>query len=399
MSVVIAILGLAFLILVHEAGHFVVALAVGMRPRRFYIGFPPALVKTTRRGIEYGVGAIPLGGYVKIPGMHRPAASDADVQFARALRERPELAGPTQRLKRALDAEDETAARAALAELKGLAGDDPPEGFERGLQEIEDGLSPQAYWRQRTWRRIAVILAGPATNLIFAVILFGALFFVGGGKASSTIDQVLPNKPAAAVGLHPGDTIITIDGVPVQPDEIAQHISGSNGRPITLLVRRDGRLVTIGPVRPQKIDGAYRLGFVLRGEKLSAGESTWQSVKLTGTVTREIGKSIARLVHGEGRKDISSPVGISQTLNTAQKQGAETYLWVLGLISLSLALMNLLPLLPLDGGHIAFSIVEGLRGRAVGREIYERVSVIGIALVFFLFFIGLSNDLNRLGGS
>jgi regulator of sigma E protease len=72
---------------------------------------------------------------------------------------------------------------------------------------------------------------------------------------------------------------------------------------------------------------------------------------------------------------------------------------VLGLISLSLALMNLLPLLPLDGGHIAFSLVEGLRGRAVGREIYERVSVIGIALVLFLFFIGLSNDLNRLGGS
>jgi regulator of sigma E protease len=138
---------------------------------------------------------------------------------------------------------------------------------------------------------------------------------------------------------------------------------------------------------------------VLRGEKLGIGESAWQSTKLTGTVTREIGKSIGRLVHGQGRKDISSPVGISQTLNTAQKQGAETYLWVLGLISLSLALLNLLPLLPLDGGHIAFSIIEGLRGRAVGREIYERVSVIGIALVLFLFFIGLSNDLNRLSGS
>ena len=72
---------------------------------------------------------------------------------------------------------------------------------------------------------------------------------------------------------------------------------------------------------------------------------------------------------------------------------------MLGLISLSLALMNLLPLLPLDGGHIAFSIIEGLRGRAVAREIYERVSAIGIALVLFLFFIGLSNDLGRLGGS
>jgi regulator of sigma E protease len=399
MSVIIAILGLAFLILVHEAGHFFTAIVVGMRPRRFYIGFPPAIAKKTRNGIEYGIGAIPLGGYVKIPGMHRPAASDADVYFGRVLRDHPELAGPVQRLKRALAAEDEAAARTALDELKRLAGDDQPEGFERGLQEIDDGLSPQAYWRQHTFKRIAVILAGPMTNLVFAVILFAALFYVGGGKASSTINQVLPDRPAAAVGLRPGDRILAVNGLPVQADDIAQQISQSEGKPLTIEVERDGRIVNLGPVRPEKIEGAYRLGFVLRGERLGVGESVWQSTKLTGTVTREIGKSIGRLVHGEGRKDISSPVGISQTLNTAQKQGVETYLWVLGLISLSLALMNLLPLLPLDGGHIAFSIIEGLRGRAVGREIYERVSVIGIALVLFLFFIGLSNDLNRLGGS
>jgi regulator of sigma E protease len=399
MSVLIAIIGLASLILVHEAGHFFTALVVGMRPRRFYVGFPPALVKTNRNGIEYGIGAIPLGGYVKIPGMHRPAPSDADVYFGRALRERPELAGPVQRLKRALAAEDEAAARNALEELKRLAGDNPPEGFERGLQELEDGLSPQAYWRQHTFKRIAVILAGPMTNLVFAVLLFAALFYVGGGKATSTVDQVLPNHPAAAIGLRPGDRIITVNNVVVQPSDIPGQIAASHGRPLTLVVQRDGRILTLGPVRPQRIEGGYRLGFVLRGERLGIAESLWQSVKLTGVVTREIGRSIARLVHGEGRKDISSPVGISQTLNTAQKQGAESYFWVLGLISLSLALMNLLPLLPLDGGHIAFSIIEGLRGRAVGREVYERVSVIGIALVLFLFFIGLSNDVNRLGGS
>jgi len=400
MSVVIAILGLAFLILVHEAGHFFAAIIVGMRPRRFYIGFPPAIAKTKRNGIEYGIGAIPLGGYVKIPGMHRPAAGDADTYFGRVLREHPELAGPVQRLKRALAAEDDGAARAALEELRSLAGEEPPEALERGLQEIEDGLSPQAYWRQHTFKRIAVILAGPMTNLVFAVILFAALFYVGGGKATSTVDQVLPKRPAAAIGLKPGDRILAINGTPVTtPEAIPEQISTSHGKPLIVAVQRNGRLVTLGPIRPQQIEGAFRLGFVLRGEKLGIGESAWQSTKLTGTVTREIGKSIGRLVHGQGRKDISSPVGISQTLNTAQKQGAETYLWVLGLISLSLALLNLLPLLPLDGGHIAFSIIEGLRGRAVGREIYERVSVIGIALVLFLFFIGLSNDLNRLSGS
>ena len=94
MTVVIALAGLAFLILIHEAGHFFTALAVGMRPRRFYIGFPPALAKTTRNGVEYGLGAIPLGGYVKIPGMHRPASSDVDVHFGSARYEAPQLLQP-----------------------------------------------------------------------------------------------------------------------------------------------------------------------------------------------------------------------------------------------------------------------------------------------------------------
>jgi regulator of sigma E protease len=84
--------------------------------------------------------------------------------------------------------------------------------------------------------------------------------------------------------------------------------------------------------------------------------------------------------------------------STAVDQGLQSYLWVLGLISLSLALLNLLPLLPLDGGHIFFSLLEAVRGRAVAREVYERVSAIGIALVLMLFFIGLSNDVGRIGG-
>ena len=397
MSIFVAILGLAFLILVHEAGHFYTARAVRMRPRRFYLGFPPAVAKTKRNGIEYGVGAIPLGGYVKIPGMHRPAPGDVDVYFGRALERSPELVGPVQRLKRALADENEESAKAALEELEHVGGD--REDMQRGLQEISDGLAPDAYWRQPTWKRVLVIVAGPATNLFLAVVLFACLFLVGGGKATTTVNSVLPNRPAAAIGLQPGDQILTINGNTVTPTEIAERISASHGQPITLVVRRGTGTVTLGPARPRPIDGAYRLGFVLRGERLGVGESAWQSVKLTAIVTREIAKSLGRLVHGQGRKDISSPVGISQTLAKSSQQGVEDYLWVLGLISLSLALMNMLPLLPLDGGHIAFSLVEGIRGRAVAREVYERVSVVGILIVALLFFIGISNDVGRLGGS
>src|SRR5881398_3612126 len=118
MSILIAILGLALLILLHEAGHFFVARAVGMRPRRFYLGFPPALVKVVRNGIEYGIGAIPLGGYVKIPGMHRPAASDLDVLFGPATQEQPQIFPKVARVKRALEVWDLDAAREALPSLE-----------------------------------------------------------------------------------------------------------------------------------------------------------------------------------------------------------------------------------------------------------------------------------------
>jgi regulator of sigma E protease len=402
-NVGIAILGLAGLILIHEAGHFFAARAVGMRPRKFYVGFPPALVKVRRNGIEYGLGAIPLGGYVKIPGMHRPAPSDAAVYFDTAAREAPELLPAVQALKRHLEAGDLGAARAALGELEAALAEQELSGparkaLERGIRELGDALGSDAYWRAPTWKRVVVIFAGPAANLVLALALFTVLFMYGGGNPTQVVDAVVSGRPAASAGLRPGDRIVAIAGRPVAPDDIPERISGSGGKPITLIVERNGRPVVVGPVRPEKVDGAYRLGFILRGTGLSLPEAAWASVKLTGAVTREIGRSLGRLVQGEGRKDVASPVGIVQGSSQALDEGMQTFLWVMGLISLSLALLNLLPLLPLDGGHIAFSLIEGVRGRAVGRAVYERVSAIGIAFVLLLFFIGLSNDINRLGG-
>jgi regulator of sigma E protease len=115
-------------------------------------------------------------------------------------------------------------------------------------------------------------------------------------------------------------------------------------------------------------------------------------------VTEAIGSSLVRIVTGEGRDEVASPVGIVQASSQTLEVGFREYLGILALISLSLALLNLLPLLPLDGGHIAFSLAEGVRGRAIPREAYERASAIGIALVLLLFFIGLSNDVDRLRG-
>jgi regulator of sigma E protease len=401
MSIFVSILGLGFLILIHEAGHFLVARAVGMNPRKFYLGFPPALAKTTRNGIEYGVGAIPLGGYVKIPGMHRPAAGDLDVHFGRAAEEDGSLRRPLDELRRQLEDDDYAGAREAVPKLSEAVREaalSPValKAAERGLVDVGDALAPDAYWRAKTWKRVAVIFAGPGANLVLAVALFALLFMVGGGKATRVVDEIVPNTPAATMGLRAGDEIVAINGRTVEADGIAERISGSGGAPLRLTVERSGGTVELGPVPPKETDGSYRLGFVLRGEGLGAAESTWQAVRVTGIVTREIGASVGRLVTGDGRDEISSPVGIVQGSSEAVEQGADNYLWVLGLISLSLALLNLLPLLPLDGGHIAFSLVEGIRGKAVAREVYERVSVVGIAVVLLLFFIGLSNDIGRL---
>ena len=404
MNIFVSILGLGFLILVHEAGHFFVARAVGMNPRKFYIGFPPAVAKTRRNGIEYGIGAIPLGGYVKIPGMHRPAAGDLDVHLGRAVAEAPALTSAVEELRRALDEEDHSRARAAVAAVRAEVeathlSPGAAKAAERGLTDIEDALGPDAYWRARTWKRVAVIFAGPGANLLLAVVLFAALFlatsgafrlgFVLGaddeGAATRLVEEVVEDTPAASSGLRAGDRIVAIDGRPVAVDQIRGTISGSEGRPLTLTVHRAGVQVELDPVRPEQT-GDY--GF---------GESLWQAVRVTGLVTKEIGATIGRLVTGEGREEIASPVGIVQGSSQAADRGANDYFWVLGLISLSLALLNLLPLLPLDGGHIAFSLIEGVRGKAVAREVYERVSVVGIAVVLLLFFIGLSNDIGRLG--
>ena len=119
---------------------------------------------------------------------------------------------------------------------------------------------------------------------------------------------------------------------------------------------------------------------------------------MTGHVTKEIGAIARPARHRRGPRGDLEPSRDRAGLVRRQPIGAANdYLWVLGLISLSLALLNLLPLLPLDGGHIAFSLIEGMRGKAVAREVYERVSAVGIAVVLLLFFIGLSNDIGRLG--
>jgi regulator of sigma E protease len=406
-NIAIAIFGLALLILIHEAGHFFVARAVGMSPRRFYLGFPPALVKVRRKGIEYGVGAIPLGGYVKIPGMHRPAASDVDVQLGPALKEDPRLFPKAARVQRALEAGDLAGARAQLPELEQAVAESElspaaARAAQRCVNELRDGLGEDAYWRQRTWKRIAVIFAGPGANILVALALPFIAYMIGApGDVNTTVRHVEKGTPAQAMGLRAGDTIVSVNAQQTPNfDAVSHAIRGSNGKPISVTVLRGETAKMLGPALPQQLQGRYVLGFEPGWDTIQYGpggallhsfDDTWHAARATVTF-------LPRIVTNSGRKQVSGPTGIVDVSQHVVSISFTWYLLVLGLVSLSLAILNLLPLLPLDGGHILFSIVEGLRGRAVGREVYERVSAVGIALFLVLMFIGLSNDINRLGG-
>jgi regulator of sigma E protease len=402
MSFFIAILGLALLIFVHEAGHFFASLAVGLRPRRFYLGFPPAAVKTKRNGIEYAIGVVPLGGFVTIPGMHRPIPHDAERRFSRAVSEVPSLAAPYDRLRRGLETEDTAAAFSALDELEAgmrqkRLSPEAASSAGRGFSELRDALGPDAYWKAATWRRLVAIAAGPAANVVLAIVLLTVLFMTGSVKPSQTVESVVPKSPAEAAGLRAGDHIVAIDGSRVTGEEIGDRILASQGKPLVLTIVRHGRRLDLPPAKPnEESTGVYRLGIVRKGVGVGPVDAFGRSLKWTGIITREMGAALGRLATGEGRKDVSSPIGIVQGSADAVKHGTSNYLWVLSLISLSLALLNLLPLLPLDGGHVLFSLIEGARGRLVKREIYERVSAVGLVLVVLLFFIGLSNDIGRL---
>ncbi len=203
-----------------------------MRPRGFSIGFGPALAKVRRNDVDYAFRAIPLGGYVTIPGMVRPQASDVDVYVGKAVQEAPELVGPAERLKRTLEAEDFDAAQgefAALVTTMEGAGASEKQ-VERARKGIGDALGDDAYWRQAVWRRVVALGAGPVTNLVFAVVLFAIVLMSAGGKATTKVEQVFEGRPAHVIGLMAGDRIVSINGALVTPSDITREISSSEGK-------------------------------------------------------------------------------------------------------------------------------------------------------------------------
>jgi regulator of sigma E protease len=393
LGVVAAIVGLALLVLIHEAGHFYASRAVGMTPRKFYLGFGPPLVRVRRGLVEYGIGMFPLGGYVKIPGMSRP--SPGSIAPTLTAEQQKEHAADLAALDDALEREDWVTAQEAIDRLRAGVGES------RYLQELEWSLAPDAYWRQATWRRLVAIFAGPGINLVFAFVLFTALYMVASDRNTNVIGQVLRGSPAAAAGLHGGDRVVSLAGSQVKPEDIPARIRATEGAPFRMTVERNGRRVSIGPLRAKPTDGAYRIGIAIEvrtGPGYSLPTAARKSLGVSWGVTADTVRGLGHLVTGRDTNQVSSSVGIVRVQSEAWRSGARDFLSVLGLISLALGLMNLIPVLPLDGGHIVLALVEKVRGRTFAQSVYIRYSVVGLSLFALLMYFGLRNDLFGSGG-
>ena len=358
MDYVYALLGFVALIILHEAGHFTAAKAVGMRVERFCLFFPPLVVKLRRGETEYGIGAIPLGGYVKITGMS------------------------------------------------------PHE-------EIAPELLPRAYYNQPVWKRIVVIAAGPAVNIVVAILIVWGILLSTGQQTNLPSHSVagVDRGGAAAQVLKTGDVLVAVDGVPSSVTAIRDAINRDRcagaqvdgcraARPIDLTIRRDGQLrhVSLRPRREtlsvgggQSETGMFigiEFGSVVRHPSfLAAGSS---SVSKLWTISGETVSAVGRIFEPKERKQLSGVVGTYDYTAQSFHAGPSDALSVLAVISLSLGLINLFPFLPLDGGHIFWAIAEKLRGKRIPFAVMERAGVVGFVLIIALFVIGLSNDIHGL---
>jgi regulator of sigma E protease len=350
----LAALGFIILIVLHEAGHFTAAKLVGMRVERFSLFFPPLLVRKKIGETEYAIGAIPAGGYVKITGMN------------------------------------------------------PSE-------QLSDEERTRSYYAQPVWKRVTVIAAGPAVNLVLGFVLLAVFFAAIGYHEGNGVGAISKGFPAQGV-LQKGDLLVAVDGHGGSVNKLAKRIAAHKcaaqpptdrckaTTPAKLTVERGGKRVTISmrPVWDAKLK-KMRLGFafdpnagprqtVSVGHSLSrAGTSFWSITKATVSIP-------AKIIDPKQRKQIHGIVGSYESTRQTLLHDPGDVIGVMAIISLALAIVNLFPFLPLDGGHIFWAVVEKIRRRPVAYSTMERSGVIGFALVLMLFAIGLTNDIGVLQG-
>lgn len=319
------VLALLISVMFHEFGHFITARKFGMRVSEFFVGFGKRIWSITRGETEYGVKAIPAGGYCRIEGMT-----------------------PTD--------------------------------------EMPDGEENRAFWRASSLKKLVVLSAGSFAHFLLGFLLIFLIFFgVGYNALMPTIVKVEPQSPAATAGILPGDTVLSINGKKVNNwQEDMKAISASGGKALTLLIDRGGNQVTI-KATPEYIadEKRYRLGIYseIGTQRDSFGEAISASADATWLLTRESAKSLVALptkvpqliretFMGE-KRDPNGLVGVvgaarvsGQAVSSDRLTGNErlsTFIFLVASLNIFVGIFNMLPILPLDGGHVAVAIADEIR--------------------------------------
>jgi len=316
-----------------------------MRVERFSVFMGRPLAKMTRGETEYALGWLPIGGYVKISGMTRE-------------------------------------------------------------EEIPSELVPRAYYSASMSRKIATIAAGPGINVLVAILAFSMMYWVGipnGGAPTTRLAQVVVNSPAANAGIRPGDTLVAIDGQrSTDPAAFRTALTSHPGEVVTLTYSTPGGTDVTKSVRLQSLTaggkpcqpgsatacvGHLGVGFGYGTAHAGFVQGIWKGITYTWWVVHE---TVTRIF--QTPTQVQSVVGVGAVYTEVAARGLATVLAFTGVLSLALALFNLLPIPPLDGGHILFAIIERIRGRALSSATYERAAIVGIALMVILFVVVAQRD-------
>ena len=373
MTVVYAIIVLGILIFVHELGHFLLAKLMGVSVEKFSLGFGPKLIGKKIGETEYLLSAFPLGGYVKMFG---------EGGFIEGGEQDPRP-------------EDESAPTDATAEPV--------------LRELTDDEKARSFAHKPVLARIAIVMAGPVFNLLFAWFIFIVLCMMGVPTVTTKIGEALKDKPAARAGMQKGDIITGINNKPINHwDQIAEGVAASKGQPLTLSVKRESRDIsfTITPeprisknLFGEKISG-YAIGVASAGEIVTEYFNPIQAViKGTGQTWKVIDLTFMSLVKMVQRvvpmDSVGGPIMIAKMAGEQASAGIAPFLAFMALLSVNLGVLNLLPVPVLDGGHLLFYFMEFIFRRPVPQKIREYAQQIGMVLLLGLMALAFYNDIIR----
>lgn len=346
LAIAAAVLAVSALIIIHEAGHFWAARRFGMKVERFSVGFGPVIFSFKRGETEFAISALPLGGYVKIAGMS--------------------------------------------------PGDDVAPG------------DRTAYANQAAWRRFLVILAGPFMNYVMAIVIAAGLLATLGLRApdpSARVGAIVEGMPAAAAGLTPGDRILSVAGQPVDSFlAVVKELQRHPGRTIPLEVERGegaaAERLTLA-ITPRDEGGVGRVGFrqaqlvERRGAAAAVAEGFARTNAQAGLQLGAFGA----LFSGAGKAELSGPAGIAQELVRGARAGTEPFLSLVWVISIVLAILNLLPVPALDGGRLAFLLWEIVTRRRVNERVENAFHLAGfVALLALILAVTIFGDLPKILG-